>query len=212
MQKVWFIVIAAASGAASGAAVLLIGLWSSNAHSRSAPQATAATHAEVAPAAPARFEPIQATIRAPVAAVQPAPQASAAPLPEGWDSAPPDPAAEKAEVAEIQQKFKSAFEAEGRDQNWASSAESSLGGTLSKLAEKNGFRFEGLACKTTVCSGKVTVPNHGATKKTINAIIHESYQPNCAIGVTVPDGQGDQALTGDVRFECEQARADSFSR
>lgn len=155
------------------------------------------------PASAVREAPVQYNIIVPAHSAQAAASAEAR---AAAQPLPPTPENERREIEEARASFRTAYDAEGRDPTWAHQAETGLGRSLTKLSDKLGFKVDGLTCKTTMCSGRIEIPKEVPLQRTVKAVLHARYEPNCAIGVEV----GKEEQSAHLRFECESARIHSF--
>jgi hypothetical protein len=106
-----------------------------------------------------------------------------------------------------EQQFVDLVRQEAVDRPWAARAQAGLQKTLAEIASKNGFRLESTDCRTTRCVALVSFASYEVAKANYSQIAHASYDPNCAVAISIPDTDpGPGEVRANVRFDCETSR------
>ena len=200
-----------------GGVVALAGVYALHWRLAQAEQNRAPIRSPAREVAPARAQPALAfegeRAWAPVQ-VMPAilPTASVASNPA--TEAPPvhdDPKQEAEDIGHEERAFQTAFASEAVDQTWAPVAQSKLGAQLIAVGEKKGFRLDRVDCKTTKCVASLSFSDRSKARESLGGILHENYEPNCAVSIRLPDGPRDRPISAPVSFDCEDSRVSDAS-
>jgi hypothetical protein len=99
------------------------------------------------------------------------------------------------------------FEIESTDTAWAHTASRDLQQGLQRLGDEHGYTTKSVDCRTTLCRALLEWPTYADAQRSWKAVLHESYEPNCATEVYVPPpNTADGPYEATVIFDCTEAR------
>jgi hypothetical protein len=210
MRTPFVVLMAAGSGILGGAFALFLGAvfqGGGETPKRDAELESAEPRTKRTPRHTTKSETLSASANGQAAAADPAePAASASPRNPELDVPPEEERRFEEERTRLDIET---ARAEPVDPAWARSAQAGLESNLMKLGSRGGFHIDRTECRTTRCLADVTFPNRVVARRAIDPIIHELYEPNCAVAIQLPPGEGEMKAV--VRFNCEGSRIATLS-
>ena len=195
---------------AGAALVLAFGAAKPKAAARTVTDDTARESGTQAPERRAPMSLPVAALEARIAAletqVQP-PEPAADAEPEPFPERPTDEE-ESRQTRAVRDEQQRAFDAEGYDPAWSTTARSEFSQDLEALAQDKNYRVLNVDCKTTLCKATVEWPSYGEVTNTASDLLYADYRNNCTkmVFAPTPTNRADP-YQGTVMYDCTSSRA-----
>jgi len=119
----------------------------------------------------------------------------------------PDPVAERAAVIERHRQWRETHAAEAKDPAWAAAKNEKAAAELGQAAERNGFKFVGVDCRTTWCRAEFEWPSYADASRTYSAVLH-SEMSGCQSGIYLePPPDPTVPYRAPAMYDCTSDRA-----
>ena len=123
---------------------------------------------------------------------------------------------EDARFMELEQwdAMKAAYEQEVIDPQWSEATNTLFIADIEELAQQNGFVVVNTECRTTQCSAVVEWPSFSEAALGFTALLHHSYNANCARETLLPEPEGgelDASYQVTIIFDCSEWRNSASS-